>query len=145
MNMKMKMKASKKMRGFMCQSPGATAVVCMTGDHRSVIVPRRPDRTTMLDHHHHHARLLKNTNYIRLGGNRNIAPPPPPPPPAANKITSTLNNNIIIPSIGTSNSDHHEDDHKKQIQKIPTTQLAPSNQVFQVSCYIFTLKNERSI
>ncbi|KAI3930646.1 hypothetical protein MKX01_037092 [Papaver californicum] len=36
-----KMKTMKSHRGFMCQSPGSTAIVCMTVDPRSIIVPRR--------------------------------------------------------------------------------------------------------
>lgn len=118
----MKLKGSKKMRGFMCQSPGDTAVVCMTtGDRRSVIVPKRlVDRPTTMPHHH--AKLLKNTNYIRLGGDggRNIVPPPLPLA-CANKTKSNLNKSI-----------NDEDVHKKQIQNIPTAQLALANQVFQV-------------
>ncbi|KAK9096756.1 hypothetical protein Sjap_022253 [Stephania japonica] len=46
------MKAGKNIRrGFMCQSPASTAV-CMTGDHRSVIVPRRRQcaNATSVDH-----------------------------------------------------------------------------------------------
>ncbi|KAF8377273.1 hypothetical protein HHK36_030648 [Tetracentron sinense] len=48
------------MRGFMCQSPAAT-VVCMTGDSRSVIVPRRPDRK-LVDH----SRFMNATKYSRV-------------------------------------------------------------------------------
>ncbi|RZC87678.1 hypothetical protein C5167_028131 [Papaver somniferum] len=36
-----KMKTMKSNRGFMCQSPGSTAIVCMTVDPRSIVVPRR--------------------------------------------------------------------------------------------------------
>ncbi|KAI3978489.1 hypothetical protein MKX01_015664 [Papaver californicum] len=36
-----KMKTMKSHRGFMCQSPGSTAIVCMTVDPRSIMVPRR--------------------------------------------------------------------------------------------------------
>lgn len=152
MNTKMKSKASKTMRGFMCQSGGANGVVCMTGDHRSsVIVPRRPDRRTLLldhHHHHHHATLLRNTNYIRLGGGRNINTPPPPPAAAsvaaaANKMktSSTLkSSHVTSPSLKKSNFAlllHEDNDHDQiHIRKIPTTTttqiLAPSNQVFQV-------------
>ncbi|KAL6964304.1 hypothetical protein U1Q18_035360 [Sarracenia purpurea var. burkii] len=51
------------MRGFLCQSPAATAV-CMTGDTRSVIVPRRRPERTLVDH----ASLINTTKYYtRLG------------------------------------------------------------------------------
>lgn len=64
--MKMNLKTTSKklkMRGFMCQTPTATAV-CMTSDSRSVIVPRKPDRTSnMLDN----TRLINNkAKYTRL-------------------------------------------------------------------------------
>ncbi|KAI3834098.1 hypothetical protein MKW92_008826 [Papaver armeniacum] len=36
-----KMKTMKSNRGFMCQSPGSTAIVCMTVDPRSIVVPRK--------------------------------------------------------------------------------------------------------
>ncbi|KAI3883658.1 hypothetical protein MKX03_016340 [Papaver bracteatum] len=36
-----KIKTMKSNRGFMCQSPGSTAVVCMTVDPRSIVVPRK--------------------------------------------------------------------------------------------------------
>ncbi|KAB1206933.1 Copper transport protein ATX1 [Morella rubra] len=48
------------MRGFMCQSTAATAV-CMTPDTRSVIVPRRSERT-LIDSR----RLIDNAKYSRL-------------------------------------------------------------------------------
>lgn len=44
------------MKGFMCQSVEATAI-CTMADPRSVVVPRRPDRT-----------LVENTRLIRDGG-----------------------------------------------------------------------------
>ncbi|KAL3538620.1 hypothetical protein ACH5RR_001986 [Cinchona calisaya] len=56
--MKMNMKAAKNMRGFMCQTPGTTAV-CMASEPLSVIVQRRPDRTLP-----EHARLINNTRLI---------------------------------------------------------------------------------
>lgn len=51
---------TRTMRGFMCQSPAATAV-CMTADTRSVIVPRRSERT-LIDSR----RLIDNAKYSRL-------------------------------------------------------------------------------
>ncbi|KAF8404546.1 hypothetical protein HHK36_009433 [Tetracentron sinense] len=63
----MDLNRTKKMRGFMCQSPAATAV-CMIGDPRSVIAPRRPDRT-LVDH----ARFINNPKYSRLVQSRRFA------------------------------------------------------------------------
>ncbi|GAB4838331.1 hypothetical protein Ancab_027861 [Ancistrocladus abbreviatus] len=51
------MSSGRKMRGFMCQSPASTAV-CVPGDVRSVIVPRR-----FVDHHHG---VMKGAKYSRL-------------------------------------------------------------------------------
>ncbi|KAK6916048.1 hypothetical protein RJ641_018909 [Dillenia turbinata] len=58
----------KKMRGFMCHSPAATAV-CTTGDPRSAIVPRRPDRT-LVDH----SKLINAAKYTRLVESRRYPP-----------------------------------------------------------------------
>ncbi|KAF6149213.1 hypothetical protein GIB67_026069 [Kingdonia uniflora] len=58
----MNMKSSKKVGGFMCRSPSSTAV-CMNGDHRSVIVPRRSVKSSsMVDHN----MLMNNSKYSRL-------------------------------------------------------------------------------
>ncbi|KAG8368696.1 hypothetical protein BUALT_Bualt15G0072500 [Buddleja alternifolia] len=59
--MSMNMKASKKMKGFMCHSQASTAI-CMAHDYRSVIVPRNQ------------VRLANNTKYIRLGEQRRRTP-----------------------------------------------------------------------
>uniref|UniRef100_F6H1N1 HMA domain-containing protein n=1 Tax=Vitis vinifera TaxID=29760 RepID=F6H1N1_VITVI len=56
------------MRGLMCHSPAATAV-CIPGDPRSVIVPRRPDRT-LVDH----SRLINNAKYSRLVESHRFTP-----------------------------------------------------------------------
>ncbi|CBI20049.3 unnamed protein product, partial [Vitis vinifera] len=64
----MNLKTSKKMRGLMCHSPAATAV-CIPGDPRSVIVPRRPDRT-LVDH----SRLINNAKYSRLVESHRFTP-----------------------------------------------------------------------
>ncbi|XP_028054984.1 protein SODIUM POTASSIUM ROOT DEFECTIVE 1-like [Camellia sinensis] len=98
MNMKMKMKTSVKMgrRGFMCQSPAATAV-CMTGDPRSVILPRRPD---------HAPTLLNNTNnYTRLVESRRFG--------SADKRSS----NALVPSVKT---DRAIDRDRKAFHKPPS-------------------------
>ncbi|XP_059653348.1 uncharacterized protein LOC132300339 [Cornus florida] len=58
-HMAMNTKKPMKMRGFMCQSSAVNAA-CVA-DPRSVIVPRRPDRT-LVDH----ARLINNPKYTRL-------------------------------------------------------------------------------
>ncbi|KAL7205957.1 hypothetical protein ACSBR2_018802 [Camellia fascicularis] len=109
MNMKMKMKTSVKMgrRGFMCQSPAATAV-CMTGDPRSVILPRRPD---------HAPTLLNNTNnYTRLVESRRFG--------SADKRSS----NALVPSVKT---DRAIDRDRKALHKPPSV-TSSSDQGFQV-------------
>ncbi|PSS29203.1 Protein SODIUM POTASSIUM ROOT DEFECTIVE 1 like [Actinidia chinensis var. chinensis] len=55
-----------KMRGFMCHSQAATAV-CTAGDSLSVIVPRRPDQTSV-----DHASLIKTAKYTRLVETRRL-------------------------------------------------------------------------
>ncbi|XAR49437.1 hypothetical protein NMG60_11032647 [Bertholletia excelsa] len=57
----MNTKRGTKMRGFMCHSPAATAV-CMAGDPRSVIVPRRPDHRLVGDH----VPFMNAAKYTRL-------------------------------------------------------------------------------
>jgi hypothetical protein len=58
------MRTGKKMRGFMCQSPAATAV-CMAVDSRSVIVPRRAsDQRSLIDHRR--LNMINNGKYTRL-------------------------------------------------------------------------------
>ena len=52
----------------MCHSPAATAV-CIPGDPRSVIVPRRPDRTLV-----EHSRLINNAKYSRLVDSHRFSP-----------------------------------------------------------------------
>ncbi|KAK6945560.1 Heavy metal-associated domain, HMA [Dillenia turbinata] len=58
----------KNMRGFMCHSPAATAV-CITSDPRSVIVPRRPNKTLI-----HHAKLINAAKYTRIVESRRYPP-----------------------------------------------------------------------
>ncbi|XP_043722358.1 protein SODIUM POTASSIUM ROOT DEFECTIVE 1-like [Telopea speciosissima] len=53
----------------MCQSPAATAI-CMTGDARSVIVPRRPERSSVGRAH----AMLFNSNYTRLVESQRFSP-----------------------------------------------------------------------
>ncbi|KAK6135380.1 hypothetical protein DH2020_030891 [Rehmannia glutinosa] len=67
--MSMNMKPSKKMKGFMCHSPSSTSV-CMSQNRRSVIVPRRPERSTV-----DQVRFLNNTKYVRLGEQMNRSYP----------------------------------------------------------------------
>ncbi|XP_010269157.1 PREDICTED: protein SODIUM POTASSIUM ROOT DEFECTIVE 2-like [Nelumbo nucifera] len=73
----MNVKTRKKMRGFMCQSPGATAV-CIPGDPRSVIVPRRPAGRSSVDHslfiNSKYSRLIESRK-LPLGGDNRPAPP----------------------------------------------------------------------
>ncbi|KAA8536480.1 hypothetical protein F0562_028958 [Nyssa sinensis] len=104
------MNKRKKMRGFMCQSPAATAV-CMAGDHRSVIVPRRSDRT-LVDH----ARLINNAKYSRLMESPKFAAT------IASKRSTTCTN--TRPSFKTNQDD------QKTTQKPPS--ITSSDNVFQV-------------
>ncbi|KAF7803698.1 protein SODIUM POTASSIUM ROOT DEFECTIVE 1-like [Senna tora] len=63
--------SNRKMRkGFMCHSQASTAVCMSTRDHRSVIVPRRPDRNIFLDD----TRLLNYPKYSKLVEPRRIGP-----------------------------------------------------------------------
>ncbi|XP_058077645.1 protein SODIUM POTASSIUM ROOT DEFECTIVE 2-like [Magnolia sinica] len=55
-----------KMTGFLCQSPAATAV-CMTGDPRSMIIPKRPNRSAV-----DRARPI-DLRYARLAESRRFA------------------------------------------------------------------------
>ncbi|KAG6651987.1 heavy metal-associated isoprenylated plant protein 3-like [Carya illinoinensis] len=63
----MNMTTTKKMRGFkfMCQSPAATEVLCMTDDSRSVIVPRKSDQRTLRTSDNKRY-LLSNGDYSRF-------------------------------------------------------------------------------
>ncbi|CAL5012208.1 unnamed protein product [Urochloa decumbens] len=88
--------------GMLCRSQAATAV-CMPGDARSMVLPRRADRTIVSaggGDAAAAARDLRDVRYARLGGGGEsrrrstssrrfssapraaaAAPPPPPPPP----------------------------------------------------------------
>jgi hypothetical protein len=60
----MSVRTTKKMRGFMCQSPAATAV-CMATDSRSVVVPRRSsERSSILIDNKRF--VINNAKYSRL-------------------------------------------------------------------------------
>ncbi|XP_059448500.1 protein SODIUM POTASSIUM ROOT DEFECTIVE 1-like [Corylus avellana] len=62
--MSMRSRTSKKMRGFMCQSPAATAV-CMATDSGSVVVPRRSsNQRAQIDHRR--LNMINNGKYTRL-------------------------------------------------------------------------------
>ncbi|KMZ57170.1 hypothetical protein ZOSMA_89G01230 [Zostera marina] len=63
------MKKGMKMHGFLCQSHASTAV-CIPGDSRSVIVPRRPDRTLIMDRHYLPETTLVDFKYSRLREHR---------------------------------------------------------------------------
>ncbi|KAI3445710.1 hypothetical protein Pfo_002375 [Paulownia fortunei] len=102
--MAMNMKTAKKMKGFRCHSPACTAV-CMSQDHRSVIVPRRPDRT-LADQ----VRLINNTKYIRLGEQR--------------ATPASVRRSFPVTSL--------RKDQEKMPQEATTTSLAMSDNVFQV-------------
>ncbi|KAA8545586.1 hypothetical protein F0562_020370 [Nyssa sinensis] len=105
----MNMKTSKMTRGFMCQSPSATAV-CMTRDPRSVIVPRRPERG-LVDR----ARLMNSDRYKRLVESSRFA--------SANKRSTAA----TMPSFKA----HRDIDQDKKTTQMPPS-LTSSDPVFQV-------------
>ncbi|XLS87911.1 hypothetical protein HN51_038077 [Arachis hypogaea] len=72
--MSQKTKSSRKMvrRGFMCHSQASTAVCMSTHDNRSVVVPRRPDRSVSLDD----SKLINPSKYSKLGESRRFRPVP---------------------------------------------------------------------
>ncbi|MQM10536.1 hypothetical protein Taro_043431 [Colocasia esculenta] len=132
---------TRKMHGFMCQSQASTAV-CIPGDARSVVVPRRPDRT-LVDH----ARVV-DLKYSRLGDGRRPAAPgekrlqvitlpvstacgsekrmqlmavptrakaaTPPPPPKSRAVTAVPNLDKVRPR-GAQPSLPASDDHGFQV------------------------------
>lgn len=106
----MNMKTAKKMKGFMCHSPSSTAV-CRSQDYRSVIVPRRPDRT-LVDQ----VRLLNSTKYIRLGEQRAI--------PAA-----SIRGSFPVSSL---KNDQEKVPQEAATTTTSTTSLAISDNLFQV-------------
>ncbi|CAB4267596.1 unnamed protein product [Prunus armeniaca] len=137
------------MRGFMCQSPAATAVCMSRADARSVMVPRRSSTSSLNNNFDinfnrtHHTRSLLNSNkyyYSRLL----TSPPPPHHVHDHGKISPLL----IMPSTSKQvGADHHHDllplTHKqpmssKTIKKRPSSHsdsVLPSSaddNVFQV-------------
>ncbi|KVI10941.1 protein SODIUM POTASSIUM ROOT DEFECTIVE 3-like [Cynara cardunculus var. scolymus] len=109
----MNKKASKKMRGFMCQSLELTTS-CMTPDCRSVILSRRSTDRNLVER----ARLLSNTKYIRLAERRGFVVP-------ASRRPSSGSDSIISSSVGR---DRH-DCVKLDQNALPSSS---ANQVFQV-------------
>lgn len=97
--MNMKVNNKKTVRGFMCHSPASTAV-CMTGDLRSVIVPRRPDQT-LVDH----ARLINATKYTRIAERRRYL---------ASSATKRSTTNVVVPSFKTTTT---TTDDQAQVKK----------------------------
>ncbi|KAH7834386.1 hypothetical protein Vadar_015480 [Vaccinium darrowii] len=126
MNMKRKMKMR---RGFMCQSPGATAV-CMTGEPRLSIVPRRPDQTVVdlatsltNDGSAKYARLVRESAQ-RFGDQKNSA-----------KMRSTSISNIPMPAVKRSGGDKTVGvirDRSKALQKPAASVASSADQMFQV-------------
>lgn len=98
--MNMKVNNKKMVRGFMCHSPASTAV-CMTGDLRSVIVPRRPDQT-LVDH----ARLINATKYTRIAERRRYL---------ASSATKRSTTNVVVPSFKTTTTTTTDD--QAQVKK----------------------------
>ncbi|XP_028753232.1 heavy metal-associated isoprenylated plant protein 3-like [Neltuma alba] len=60
--MSLKSTNRKMRRGFMCHSQASTAVCMSTADRRSVVVPRRPERSIFLDD----TRLINYPKYSKL-------------------------------------------------------------------------------
>lgn len=108
--MKMNKKAAKNMRGFMCQSPAATAV-CMASEPLSVIVRRGPasDRTLA-----EQARLIDTTRYSRIVE------------PRSRGLASATLRSAIVPSVGVDNQ------QEKASRSQVASSLAERGQVFQV-------------
>ncbi|OAY46566.1 protein SODIUM POTASSIUM ROOT DEFECTIVE 1 [Manihot esculenta] len=122
-------KSSRKMRGFMCQSTAATAV-CKVGDPRSVIIPRRPEKSLkqLLDNSSSSSttsRLLMKKNrdngvkYSRL-----VDSPMKLIPPAA----TNRNRSLLISSIKKLDIN---DNNNSQENRPKQPSLASSDQVFQ--------------
>ncbi|KAK7319406.1 hypothetical protein RJT34_04127 [Clitoria ternatea] len=70
--MSLKSNNKKMRRGFMCHSQASTAVCMSTRDPRSVVVPRRIERSVFLDD----TRLISYAKYSKL-----VEPPKPNPVP----------------------------------------------------------------
>ncbi|CAL0324536.1 unnamed protein product [Lupinus luteus] len=70
--MTLKTNNRKMRRGFMCNSQASTAVCMSTRDARSVIVPRKPDRSVFLDD----TRLINYAKYSKLVESRRPNPLP---------------------------------------------------------------------
>lgn len=144
------------MRGFMCQSPAATAVCMSRADARSVMVPRRSSTSSLNNNFDinfnrtHYTRSLLNSNkyyYSRLL----TSPPPPHHVHDHGKISPLL----IMPSTSKQvGADHHHDllplTHQqpmssKTIEKRPSSHsdsVLPSSaddNVFQVKINYFYL------
>ncbi|KAG2705153.1 hypothetical protein I3843_05G036200 [Carya illinoinensis] len=110
------MMTSKKTRGFMCQSPAATAV-CMASGSRSVIVPRRSERTL-----NDNKRLIKNAKYYSK-----LVDLSPGLALAGNKRSSESLPRIKRGGVQETDLDHRA---KPPVQK--HSSLVPSDHVFQV-------------
>ncbi|OVA14647.1 Heavy metal-associated domain [Macleaya cordata] len=105
----------KMMGGFMCQSPGSTAIVCMTVDPRSVIVPRRTADGSNIKYSsassssssaiNDHARLINNSSssgiskYSRLVDSGSCS--------SFNMITLGHDQNVNKRSSSSSSRAHH--------------------------------------
>ncbi|XP_027106318.1 uncharacterized protein [Coffea arabica] len=108
----MSMKAAKNMRGFMCQSPAATAV-CMASEPLSVIVRRGPESDRTLAEH---ARLIDSTKHSRMVE----------PRARSRGLASATLRSAIVPSFGVEN----QPDKASRSQVVSS--LAERDQVFQV-------------
>ncbi|XP_041013894.1 heavy metal-associated isoprenylated plant protein 35-like [Juglans microcarpa x Juglans regia] len=113
----MNMMTTKKMKGFMCQSPAATAVLCMTDDSRSVIVPRKSDQR-ILSTFDNKRYLLNNGDYSRFVESPNY-----------NKRSD-----ISVPRLKREYQDTDLDQQRPahDLQMKPSSVLPSSDNVFQV-------------
>ncbi|KAI4299068.1 hypothetical protein L6164_032561 [Bauhinia variegata] len=108
--MSLKTSSRKMGRGFMCHSQASTAVCMSTGDPRSVIVPRRPDRSILLDN----TRLINYAKYSKLVDSHRFNSAD------SNKALSV----VSVPKIKP--REKNQENEGKSIQKTPT------DNVFQV-------------
>ncbi|KAM7252425.1 hypothetical protein ACFE04_024308 [Oxalis oulophora] len=119
----------KMKKGFMCQS---SEIVCMANDPRSVIVPRRPDKTIFDD-----SRLMNSSNYSRLIESRRFVPSTTSKKRASVYVpASNININVRkASSTTTSGTDHNKQlmmIKQEEPNNINLLQNPSSTQVFQV-------------
>ncbi|KAK9163141.1 hypothetical protein Syun_004043 [Stephania yunnanensis] len=103
-------------RGFMCRSPWSTAV-CMTGDHRSVIVPRRQCmNATTVDHS-----LLMVNKYSRVAESN-----------GSRFSSAHINRPMTLSSALNQDRERERECEREQVVSHAATPLTSSDQAFQV-------------